>query len=245
VPAAPGDLAAVASGGGAGAAAGASAAPPAAAPAASSALPRRARIRYAITLGGRGFVVGRAEHRWTLDDGAYTLRASAETAGLAWLFRPAAIAQTSEGELVAEGLRPRSFRVERGGAAGDSVNFDWAGGRVAMSPGPRDSPAEAGMQDMLSLSWQLGLLRADAGGLAVTVATGKKIERYVFAVAGDAKIETALGERQAVHLKTVSASGGDATEIWIDVERRVPLRIRHVDRKGEVFDQTVEEMELQ
>ena len=49
----------------------------------------------------------------------------------------------------------------------------------------------------------------------------------------------------AIHLKTLGTSGGDATEIWIDVAKRLPLRIRHVDRKGETFDQTVEEMEIE
>lgn len=222
--------------------------PPAASPpppAASSTLPKRARVRYGIAMGGRGFIVGRAEHRWTLDGASYTLRATAETTGLAALFKPVAVNQISEGDVLAEGLRPRVFRVERGGTAGDSVNFDWPGGRVAMSPGPRDSAAEPGMQDLLSLYWHLGLMPVSATGMAVTVATGKKIERYVFALAGEEKIGTALGERAAIRIKTVGTSGGDATELWIDTERRVPLRIRHVDRKGEIFDQTIEELEMQ
>ena len=212
--------------------------------AAPSALPKRARLRFGITM-GRGFIVGRAEHRWTLEGASYTLRATAETIGLAALFKPAVVTQISEGEVLADGLRPNAFRVERGGATGDNATFDWAGGRVAMSPGPRDSAAEPGMQDMLSLFWQLGMLPVSATGMAVTVATGKKIERYVFALAGEEKISTALGERTAIHLKTLGTSGGDATEIWIDVAKRLPLRIRHVDRKGETFDQTVEEMEIE
>jgi len=226
----------------AGAAASVAPAPPLAA--APAALPKRVRLRFGITM-GRGFIVGRAEHRWTLEGASYTLRATAETTGLAALFKPAVVTQISEGEVLADGLRPRAFRVERGGTTGDNATFDWAGGRVAMSPGPRDSVAEPGMQDMLSLFWQLGMLPVSATGMAVTVATGKKIERYVFALAGEEKISTALGERTAIHLKTLGTSGGDATEIWIDVAKRLPLRIRHVDRKGETFDQTVEEMEIE
>lgn len=214
-------------------------------PAAAATLPKRARIRYAIMLGGQGLIVGRAEHRWTLDGSNYTLRAMAETTGLAALFKPATINQVSEGDMLAEGLRPRTFRVERSGVTGDSATFDWASGRVAMSPGPRDSVAEPGMQDMLSLFWQLGLLPVSPTGMALTVATGKKIERYVFALSGEEKISTALGEKTVLHLKTIGTSGGDATEIWIDVAKRLPLRIRHADRKGEVFDQVVEEMEIE
>ena len=219
-------------------------APPAAKPAAAP-LPQRVRLRFAIIRGEQGFVVGRSEHRWSLDGSAYTLRAVTETTGLAALFKPAKVTQVSEGELLAEGLRPRSFRVERGGGAGDSATFDWAAGRVAMSPGPRDGNAEAGMQDMLSMFWQLGLLPVSPTGMALTVATGKKVERFVFALVGEERISTPLGERMTLHLKTIGTAGGDATEIWIGMDKRLPLRIRHADRKGEIFDQVVEEMEIE
>jgi hypothetical protein len=220
-------------------------APAAAKPAATAPLPKRVRIRFAIVRGEQGFVVGRSEHRWTLEGGAYTLRAVAETTGIAALFKPATVTQISEGELRAEGLRPRSFRVERGAGAGDSATFDWTSGRVAMNPGPRDTTAEPGMQDMLSMFWQLGLLPVIADGVGMTVATGKKIERFVFTLVGEEKIATPLGEKAALHIKTVGTAGGDATEIWIGVDKRLPLRIRHADRKGEIFDQVVEEMEIE
>jgi hypothetical protein len=210
-----------------------------------AALPKRVRIRFAVIRGEQNFVVGRSEHRLTIEGSSYTLRAVAETTGLVALFRSASVVQTSEGELTAEGMRPRGFKVERGGKVGDQVTFDWVAGRVAMSPGPRDSEAEPGMQDLLSMFYQLGMLPVSAGGIGITVATGKKIERFVFAPSGEEKINTALGEKVALRFKTVAAAGGDTTEVWIGVERRLPLRIRFVDRKGEIFDQVVEEMEVE
>lgn len=214
-------------------------------PVASAPLPKRVRIRFAVSKGDQGFVVGRSEHRLTLEGNAYTLRAVAETTGLVALFRAATVVQTSEGELTADGMRPKSFKVERGGKVGDQATFDWTTGRVAMNPGPRDSAIEPGMQDLLSMFYQLGLLPSSPSGFGLTVATGKKIERFVFAPAGEEKISTALGEKAALRFKTIATAGGDTTEVWISVERRLPLRIRFVDRKGEIFDQVVEEMEIE
>lgn len=215
-------------------------------PAASALLPRRVRIRFAVVRGQDGFVVGQSEHNLTLDgNGGYTLRVVTETTGLVALFRAARVVHTSEGDLLADGLRPKSFKTARGGTVGDFASFDWATGRLTMSPGPRDSPVEPGMQDMLSMFYQLGMLPITENGTALTVATGKKIERYVFALAGEEKIGTPLGERVAQRYRTIATSGGDTTEVWIGVERRLPLRIRHTDRKGEVFDQVVEELEIE
>lgn len=214
--------------------------------AASVLLPRRVRIRFAVVRGQDGFVVGQSEHNLTLDgNGGYTLRAVTETTGLVAMFRSARVVHTSEGDLLADGLRPKSFKTARGGAVGDSASFDWATGRVMMSPGPRDSPVEPGMQDMLSMFYQLGLLPVTENGTALTVATGKKIERYVFALAGEEKIGTPLGDRVAQRFKTIATSGGDTTEVWIGVDRHLPLRIRHIDRKGEIFDQIVEELDME
>lgn len=89
------------------------------------------------------------------------------------------------------------------------------------------------------------MLQVDAAGVGITVATGKKIERFIFALTGEEKVVTPQGEKPALHLKTIGAAGGDVTEVWIGIERRLPLRIRHTDRKGEVFDQVVEEMEIE
>jgi len=214
--------------------------------AASALLPKRVRIRFAVVRGADGFVVGRSEHSLTLDGGGnYTLRAVVETTGLVAMFRSAKVVQTSVGELRADGLRPKNFKTERGGTAGDMASFDWAAGRVMMSPGPRDTPAEPGMQDMLSMFYQLGLLPVSEGGVALTVVTGKKIERFVFALAGEEKISTPLGDRVAQRFKTIATSGGDTTEVWIGVDRHLPLRIRHIDRKGEIFDQIVEELDME
>ena len=56
------------------------------------------------------------------------------------------------------------------------------------------------------------------------------------------------GERRAMHLKTLS--GNDSIELWLAVgkdadTRGLPLKIRFTDRKGEIFDQLADEIDIQ
>ena len=68
--------------------------------------PKTGRIVYQVTRGEGGLLVGQSEHRWTHDEQGYELHAVAETVGLAALFRPARVTQTSRGTFSASGLRP-------------------------------------------------------------------------------------------------------------------------------------------
>lgn len=176
---------------------------------------------------------------------AYAIRTVTETTGLAAVFRSAQVTQTSEGDLGEGGLRPHAFRTERNGAARDAASFDWAAGRLTMSRGVRESPLEGGMQDTLSMFYQIGRLRPGPEGVGLTVTTGRKVERFVFAQVGAERIATLAGEWSTVRLRTIGTQGGDKTEVWLAPELHwLPLKIRHVDRKGEVYDQVAEEIEI-
>jgi hypothetical protein len=133
-------------------------APPSPAPAAvapfHSPLATTGRIRYTVIRGEQGFVVGQATHEWEHDQTAYRARSITETTGLAALFKPARVVQTSRGTLDARGLHPAEFRHERVNAV-DAASFDWAGGQLAYAG--RQEPLPEGTQDMLSLYYQAAL----------------------------------------------------------------------------------------
>jgi hypothetical protein len=206
----------------------------------SIALPGKGRVRYTITRGEGGFVVGQAVHTWEHDGLTYKLQSVTETTGLAALFKPARVVQSSQGEVMAEGLRPREFRNERVGGL-DTASFDWARRIVAYAG--REDGIVAGTQDMLSMYYQLVLLAPMSGTLDMPIATGRKLETYRFDVLGEEIVALPAGERRAVHLKT--RSGNDTIELWLAVGqdadmRGLPLKIRFTDRKGEIFDQLAE-----
>lgn len=206
------------------------------------ALPREGRIRFAVSRGDQGFVIGQAVHRWSHDGKSYVLSSVTETTGIAALLRPARVVQASEGEITAAGLRPRQYRTERNGVAGEAASFDWQAQKLTFS-GAREAPLLPGAQDVLSLFYQLGQA-LPVGPSEVMIATGKKFERYAFAVLGEEKLSMRFGEQRALHLKSVGESG-EATEIWLGMELRgLPLKVRYTDRNGESFVQLAEELQF-
>ena len=230
-------------------------APPAAvaAPAAEArvetAWPRQGRIRFVVTLGEgeQGMPLGESVHRWSHDGASYVLQTVTETTGLIALFRPLRVVMVSEGAIGPDGLAPREFRVERNGQAAEGARFDREGSRMVLTSAGvarREMPLDPGAQDLLSNAYQLGLLGI-AARLELMVATGKNYGRYAFEAVGEERLATRFGELRTWHLRTPAMPGEHATELWLaEDHRNLPVRIRHIDRKGDIYDQTAVEIEI-
>jgi hypothetical protein len=217
---------------------------PAAPVPAKTALPGKGSLRYVITRGEGGFVIGQAIHSWEHDGFRYRLKSLTETTGLAAVFKPAQVFQSSQGEVTDDGLRPGEFRHERAGGI-DTGELRLAG--AASSPmAPAAKRSSAGTQDMLSMYYQLVLLAPVSGTLEMPIATGRKLENYRFEVLGEEVLALKSGDRRALHVRT--RSGDDTIELWLRIgpggaARGLPLKIRFIDRKGEIFDQVADEPE--
>lgn len=208
--------------------------------------PRHGHIRFVITRGDQGFVIGQSLHRWSHDGKSYTIDNVTETTGLAALFKPVQVTQSSVGEIGEEGLRPREFRTAKNGVAGDAASFDWAPMTLRLSAGnPREVAFKPGAQDMLSMFYQLSAKypwrSRDLN--EVMVATGRKYERYAFEVLREETVATRQGELRTLHLRT--AAGVEAIDIWSGLDLSgLPVKIRYTDRQGESFDQIAEDIEF-
>ncbi len=205
--------------------------------------PRSGRIIFQVTRGESGLIVGQAEHRWRHDGDQYELRALTQTIGLAALFRPAQVVQESRGRFVATGLQPLEFRVERDGKLKDSAQFDLAQRNIVLSGGT-SAPLGDGVQDLLSLFYQLGAVPNDSDRFPMSVTTGRKVATYTVSFVATEQLDTPFGERPAQHLTITGSSRDENTEVWLDTASRLPLKIRYRDRKGEIFDQKITAIEL-
>ena len=209
-------------------------------PAVSIALPGRGRVRYVITRGEGGFVIGQSVHTWEHDGHTYKLQSVTETTGLAAIFKPARVVQSSQGEVTAEGLKPREFRHQRVGGL-DTASFDWARGIVAYAG--REESIVPGTQDMLSMYYQVVLLAPQSGALDIPIGTGRKLESFHIETLGEEVVAVPAGERRAMHLRT--RSGNDTLDLWIAPGMRgLPLKIRFTDREGEIFDQLAADIDI-
>lgn len=209
-------------------------------------LPRAVRIRYAVTMGDNGFVLGQTLQEFRQDGKRYSTRSTATTTGLANLFKPARVTNVSEGEIVQGRLRPREYHAERGKGKSESARFNWEESRVALAEG-REFELPSATQDMLSVFFQLALMvPTDQAVLSLPVVTGRKLERYDFEVVGEETIDTHVGRRRTLHLRARPPEGRDSTEVWLSLDApRLPVRIRHVDRKGDVFEQVADRIDLE
>jgi hypothetical protein len=209
---------------------------------ADAALPEKGQLRFIITRGDGGLIVGSNTYTWEHDDRHYLARSVSQTIGLAALFKRAKAVQESRGELTANGLRPLSFRNDRNGKV-DSAEFDWQAGKLRYD-GHEDA-LPPGAQDMLSMYYQVGVFVAMQGDapLEMPIATGRKLTVYRFERLEDTHIFYRDGKYPAVHLRT--RDSGDTIELWIARDVSIlPVRIRLVDRKGGIYDQLAEETAL-
>jgi len=217
-------------------------APPAAAAVATPALtspelPPTGSIRFVVTNGETESIVGSAEHRWQMGDGRYRITSVMETAGLAALFRSIRVEAESSGRLDASGLTPEEYTTRRTDKArSDQVRFDWAAGIARFANGG-DAPLTAGAQDLLSFNYQLGWL-AKTGEMGI--ATGRKLGLHRLELLGRETLKTEAGEFPTLHFR---ALGSTHTEVWLAESRYLlPVRIRHIDKKGDRYELLVQEI---
>lgn len=205
-------------------------------------LPPRGRIRYTVYRGDQGLMVGEAVHEWWLEADRYRILAITQTAGLAALLRPLRLESESIGHIDAHGLVPERYvsrRIKKGSS--EQADFDWAAGTVTVGSGAR--PLQPGAQDLLSFHYQLGWLPELQSGVQVGIATGKRYERYPLEVRQNVLLETPLGQLRTVYVRVPGERA--TTEFWLAAERLLlPVKIRHIDREGESFEQIAHRIEL-
>ncbi len=208
--------------------------------------PASGLIVYQVSMGS-GPQVGEARHSWSHDGRVYEMRTEVRTVGLAALFKKMQYVQRSEGQVLAGGLQPVRFSVEREGRQAELADFDWQRMQLAFTRKGRVSAARlrAGDQDVLSLWHQVAMSAGKALPASLQVVTGRKAKDSTLVWMGDETLDLPLGRLATRRLKATAADGSMEIDVWFAPGRHMlPVRIRMVDDDGEVLDQQASELRI-
>lgn len=206
-------------------------------------LPRKGQIEYALQSGDDGMVLARTVHEWQHDGKHYVINGEMQAVGLIALFKRGKVVQRSEG-MIEKGLvfKPLKFRLDRGNGKVESGVLDWQR-MVATVQDGRAFPITPGIQDGLSIFYQLGRGAMPAEGLEMDMVSGRKVERYTFDWLGEETVSVPAGEYRAWHVRIRATSGDrDLREVWLGTAAKLPVKIRTVDRDGTVLVMKVEKI---
>jgi hypothetical protein len=177
---------------------------------------------------------------WKQQDNSYQLRHEIQ----AFLFGKRS--QTSAGQMGATGLLPTrfgdQFRQEQ------AAHFDRAKGLLIYSANTPSQAIEEGAQDRVSLFVQLAAamagtpdLRHAGQQLSFQVVSAKQAEVWTFAVLGNEKITTPMGDLDSLKLHRVPRNEYDQKiDMWLSPKYGyLPAQIRITLANGDVIEETL------
>lgn len=202
------------------------------------------RVAATYSLTKQGQQIGTVTEIFKQDDGRYQLESVTAATGIYALFIKGKRRFVSTGEVVAHGLRPRHFEDRRDAEPSKTVraDFDWEKMRLSSSfDGKTETaPLEPGAQDRLSMLYQFMFAPPEQGNIRLFMTTGKKLNPYLYKLAGEEKITTPAGQFQALHLVKQRAPDEDGTEIWLAKKRHYfPVRIVVEEHNGGKLEQNL------
>lgn len=199
-------------------------------------MPQRVAIRFTVFKGLNGLSVGRAEQTWKLDGERYTISSVAEATGLFSLFASGKHVQLSQGEITRDGLKPTSYRVERGQGADktDTARFDWNAMTLTLaSGGNKTLKLPEGTQDLLSFMYQLAFAPPQRSTVQLSITNGRKLDSYAYWVVEEA-LDTPMGRLKTLHLGKQRDPGEKDTEVWLAADYHyLPVKISQLDKDGD------------
>jgi len=150
---------------------------------------------------------------------------------------------SSEGEVTAEGLRPRRFEQQQGDRKPVVAEFDWEGGKLTMTNKNKVTTVDlqAGTQDLASFTYQFVFRAPEGDTVAMPVTTGKRLRDYRYQVTGrDQTFDSPLGALRVLRLNNQAADPNDEKELWLASEKHhLPARIVMRDENGAAIEQVL------
>jgi hypothetical protein len=205
-------------------------APPASAPPAPSpmkVLPPRLDLAYKVYMGTQGFFVGDATYRFEHDDSTYRISTVGQARGFAALIVQGRGKVVSQGRITPQGLQPLSFEVERGRPDRHEIaRFDWDN-KVVTLHDDKTAPLDELTFDPLTVLWQSYFTPPTGDQYTFSVATTRKLYRYIVTREGEERIAWRNGEVDTVRWHRKSEDSRTEAWFWLAPSMHyIPIKIR-------------------
>ncbi len=196
-------------------------------------LPPRVDLAYKVYLGTQGFQIGEATYRFEHANSRYRISTVGQARGLAALFVRGQGRVESRGIITAEGLQPLQFSVDRFNRRGrETAEFDWEAG-VVMLADDQSAALDLPTFDPLTLMWQYYFTPPDGDRLTLSIATTKRVARYMVTREGHEAIAWQDGTIDTERWVRTSDDGKTEAFAWLAPSLRyipVKMRITHTTR---------------
>lgn len=207
--------------------------------------------KYKVYYGERSEdnLVALARFEVEVDQDLYVLRSQARPQGFAAVLFQGEFTQESRGRVSPWGYRPESYEEQRGQRGRRWAQMDWDQREVRLSDGAR-IPIAQGVQDQLSIAWQLSALAASQlarlqspAGIQIPLILTRHVELNRFFAKA---ITEEMLDGQTLRLLKVEREPRQGKrdariEVWLDVDRdMLPVRLRIEDRRGRIVEQVMQ-----
>lgn len=203
--------------------------------------PQRVELDFVVEANGMDIGEGRdvLEH----DGKAYKIVSELKTVGVAAVIYKLDIRREANGLVTPGGLQPLHFEEDRSRKAPKAVDFDWKARTIKLTDGDKVQtlPLPDNTYDQTSFAYAFAFREWPDKMPTIYLSDGRKLSDYEYRTLGKEKLKTPLGELETLHVQKVQdADDKRGFEVWLSLQHHhLPVRIRYVEKNGQVVDSTI------
>jgi hypothetical protein len=203
-------------------------------------LPAQVTLEYELKKGE--MQIAHTKETITQDGRAFKISSEAKAVGALALFNKGGIKRSSEGEITAQGLRPREFKDQRNDKSPNVATFDWRAKIIYLKHDDKveQESLNSNTLDQLSFSYSFAFGPAKDKELKFAMTDGKRISQYQYNLVGKENVVTPMGDLEALHYSRQRQENERGAEIWFSTQHHLlPIKIVFIEKDGKSLDQII------
>jgi len=207
--------------------------------------PPRVELDFSVSAGSMD--IGEGHDVLQHDGKTYTIASELKTVGVAAVLYKLDIRREARGFVTPAGLQPIHFEEARTRKAPRAVDFDWKAKTITLTDGDKRQtlPLPENTYDQTSFAYAFAFRPLPEKMPTIYLSDGRKLSDYEYRNVGKEKLKTPIGELDTLHIEKVrDADDKRGFEVWLAVaHHHLPVRIRYVEKNGQVIDSTITRIE--